>query len=389
MGVFTDHPHTAITTTINGIIESDLEPEVELPELLDVINLQYSGAIEAARAIRKKLKYGQLREQLKSLELLNALVSNGGRDLTELYNDRKLLDRLRESATDPAIDVKVRKTIIIMAIFWNENFSDSKYHLGVAKLKNQLPKVTRAKKKKPSRRDFMNDEAYHSDNEDDGDEEPERPRRTGTGSSRGSNTGAGSRSSQARSDAEANRKYNIPTINIKKEAPKIKILIAEASTASINLTNALKSLHRDQGELATDSKRATVLFDKTRIIRKKILRYLQLTDSEEFLGSLIHANEELVAALQLYTEYSSQHDSDDYSSLSEDSGNEEDSDVESVTDSLASSMIEEYSRRGFPQTTRAPPTVPVSTRASSGVVRPRDDDPFGDSNQVDESADWK
>lgn len=350
MGVFTDHAHTAITEKINAIIENDLEAEVELPDLLDLIHLQYSGAIEAARAIRKKLKYAALRQQLNSLDLLNALVVNGGRDLSELYNDRKLLERLKESANDTTISIILRKKIIALAISWNQNFSDSKYHTGIAMLKNSLPRVTNKKKRERGRRNFMEDEAYQSEEEEEEDDRP------------------------ARNDAEANRKYKIPTINLKKEGPKIKALIAEASTASIDLVNSLKTIKRDRGELATNNRRSTILFDKTRIIRRKILRYLQLTDSEEFLGSLIHANEELVEALQLYTEYSLQEDSDEYSSLSED----DESDLQSITDSLASEMIEAHTR-----SSRVPPRIPIKK------IQTDDNNPFGDSNEVDDAADWK
>ncbi|ODQ58937.1 hypothetical protein WICANDRAFT_15786, partial [Wickerhamomyces anomalus NRRL Y-366-8] len=298
MGVFTDHPHTAITEKINSIIETDLEPDIELPELINTIKLQYSGAIEAARAIRKKLKYGQSKEQFKSLDLLNAMVVNGGRQLEELYNDRKLLERLKLSATDPQINTKLRKKIIILAISWNENFSDKKYYQGIAGLKKQIPTKSYKRKKSTtetgSSSNFMNDEAYNS--------------RSRTNTSQ---------------NVDPNVKYKIPKINLQKESPKIKLLIAEASQASINLSNSLKSVNVAKGETSTDNVKATQYFDKSRIIRRKILHYLQLVDSEEFLGSLIHANEELVQALQQYTEYAAKitsHDSDDESLSSYESG---------------------------------------------------------------------
>ncbi|KAH3674861.1 hypothetical protein WICMUC_003064 [Wickerhamomyces mucosus] len=373
MGVFTDHPHTAITEKVNQIIETDVEPEIELPELLSLIKLNYSGAIEAARATRKKLKYGSLKQQLKSIDLLNVIVFNGGKYVTEIYNDRKLLERLRESATDVQIDIKLRKKIISSAILWNEQFEGKKGYEGIANLKKQLPNYKR--KKTQSRNDFINDEAYNSDDEDVGS------------SSTQINQSNNSRDSSL-NKIDLNKKYKIPKINLTKESPKIKLILAEATKASIDLTNALKTLKRDKGELSTSNEKCVQYFEKARIIRRKILRYLQLVDSEEFLGSLIHSNEELVKALQLYSEYSTRpgYDSDEeYFSNSESLNSDEendDDDLQSVTDSLASSMIEEHQRK-FLSDTRAPPRIPVKK------VQTNDDDPFGDSNQVDESADWK
>lgn len=41
-------------------------------------------------------------------------------------------------------------------------------------------------------------------------------------------------------------------------------------------------------------------FEACKTLRRQILRYIQLVESEQFLGSLIHANEELVDALMLF-----------------------------------------------------------------------------------------
>lgn len=41
-------------------------------------------------------------------------------------------------------------------------------------------------------------------------------------------------------------------------------------------------------------------FEACKELRRTVLRYIQLVESEQFLGSLIHANEELVEALGLF-----------------------------------------------------------------------------------------
>ncbi len=48
------------------------------PDLVEVIKLQGSGPTEAARAIRKKLKYGNVHRQIRALVLLDGLIQNAG-----------------------------------------------------------------------------------------------------------------------------------------------------------------------------------------------------------------------------------------------------------------------------------------------------------------------
>ncbi|KAH3687003.1 hypothetical protein WICPIJ_002028 [Wickerhamomyces pijperi] len=358
MGVFTDHPHTAITDTVNAIINnSNLDPEVELPSLLSLIKLQYSGPTEAARAMRKHLKYSGVKQQLKALDLLNCIVVNGGKEMTEIYNDKKLLQQLRDMAVNVQLNKTVRVKVINLAIAWHQEFAGQKYYQGIYDLKSRMPDYEKKMKSRRQREDidFMNDEAIHDDDDDD-------------------------YSSGPRSNADLNRKYKIPVINLTKEAPRIRLLIADSSTSSINLTNSLHALGKNQHP-ATDKKTQSN-FDKARIIRRKILRYLQLVDSEEFLGSLIHANEELVTSLQLYTEYAKR--ADEYNDNSDDDyfDSDEEDQAEAVyssDDSDEESMISEVVT---PR--RAAPSIPVKKRQDSDV-----NDPFGDSNAVDEAANWK
>lgn len=370
MGVFTDHPHTAITERINSIVRDvELTPEIEIPELLGLIKLQYYGPTEAARAMRKKLKYGSPLEKNRSLELLNLIVVNGGPKMAELYNDRKLLEQLKTMAIDQTLELSLRKKVIGCAIMWNELFEGQREYTGVASLKKTLPRLT-TKSKKPKRNDFMADEALSDDDESGSSSYASSSHASSYRHQSSSHSSARPSRSSTNTNIAINDKYGIPKINLTKEGPKIKALIAESSKSSIDLTNALQTINRSLGEVSTDDPRCTQLFEKTRIIRRRILRYLQLTESEEYLGSLIHANEELVKALQLYTEYGSrpgQDSSDDYSSLSESEDDDALSEAASLSESLASRMIEQHARSKI--------------TASN--------DPFSDFNRVDENAGWR
>ncbi|CCH58302.1 hypothetical protein TBLA_0A05090 [Henningerozyma blattae CBS 6284] len=92
--------------------------------------------------------------------------------------------------------------------------------------------------------------------------------------------------------------YRIPNINLSKAEPKIRTVIADALTAAVSLKNAVTTL--PSYKLSTEDESCTKKFIKARAVRRKILSYLQLVKEGELLGSLIHANEELVNALTLY-----------------------------------------------------------------------------------------
>ena len=89
------------------------------------------------------------------------------------------------------------------------------------------------------------------------------------------------------------------SINLDKEKPEILQTLASSSVASTNLLNALKLVNRETHRVSED---AEVLnrFETCKTLRRQILRYIQHVETEEFLGSLIHANEELVTALMAF-----------------------------------------------------------------------------------------
>ena len=50
----------------------------------------------------------------------------------------------------------------------------------------------------------------------------------------------------------------------------------------------------------TESPRVQENLDKAKASRRVIIRYIQLVNDEEFVGTLIDANEKIVEAIQLY-----------------------------------------------------------------------------------------
>ena len=88
-------------------------------------------------------------------------------------------------------------------------------------------------------------------------------------------------------------------INFEKERGLILQTIAASNQSATNLTNALKRLNRET-QNPQDDAQIQQLYRQCRKLRKDVLIYIQRTESEEWIGTLINANEELVQSLAHY-----------------------------------------------------------------------------------------
>lgn len=96
-----------------------------LPELVEVVNLQDTGPTEAARAIRKKLKYGNVHRQLRALTLLDGLIQNAGPRFQRTFADEALLERLRFCGTAGLSDPEVRKKCTELFAGWAAEYKST------------------------------------------------------------------------------------------------------------------------------------------------------------------------------------------------------------------------------------------------------------------------
>jgi len=83
------------------------------------------------------------------------------------------------------------------------------------------------------------------------------------------------------------------------ERPKVQNAIAEASQASNNLLNAIQHVNREHENVQSNLRVQECLL-QLKMIRKQIVRYVQLVEDEQFIGTLIDTNERLIAALETY-----------------------------------------------------------------------------------------
>lgn len=80
--------------------------------------MQSTGPTEAARAIRKKLKYGNAHRQLRALAILDGLILNAGPRFQRTFADEPLLERLRVCGTSDLSDPDVKKKCRVLFAGW-------------------------------------------------------------------------------------------------------------------------------------------------------------------------------------------------------------------------------------------------------------------------------
>ena len=126
----------------------------------------------------------------------------------------------------------------------------------------------------------------------------------------------GQSSTFAPKKVKKDKKNKSKAFNLEREKPQILQSIAASSVASTGLNNAIRLVNRET-ERVSNNPEVMKRFDTCKQLRRQILRYIQLVESEEFLGGLIHANEELVAALMAFEVLDKSIDDDSDSELEE------------------------------------------------------------------------
>ncbi|KAK3384229.1 hypothetical protein B0T24DRAFT_646238 [Lasiosphaeria ovina] len=323
-------PYTAVTVTVERLT-SEAIPENDLsgiPDLVEVVNLQDSGPVEAARAIRKKLKYGNLHRQLRALTLLDGLIQNAGPRFQRTFADEPLLERLRFCATADLSDPDVKKKCAVLFRSWAAEYKSTRGMERVASLYKELPRrkhaVTQERSKvlKETANPFGDDEDEEERNPA-GPSQPSPAQPSPASRRMASVSGAPFFGPQVTGQVESfshvgkdkkkkekdkkNKKHK--PFNLEAEKEQMKAHIAEASIAATNLTNTLQTINREK-ERISENQLALERFETCKQLRRKILRYIHHVDSEQWLGGLLHANDELVTALMTFEQLDRSIDAD-------------------------------------------------------------------------------
>ncbi|KAF1808403.1 hypothetical protein P152DRAFT_405522 [Eremomyces bilateralis CBS 781.70] len=399
-------PYSAITVQIERLTSEAYEEHdlAGIVDLVEVIRIQDTGPTEAARAIRKKLKYGSPHKQLRALTILDALIQNAGKGFQRTFADEPLLERLRIVSQDDMVDAEVRQKCNVLFRQWAAGYKNKQGLQGIASLYKQLPK-TRRPQPQQSR--------VVRETEADTHEQPPSPTATRSRGTSSATVYAGhSRASSSTAPislgnttppsssifrSSKDKKSKAKPFNLEKERHQILETIASASVASTNLVNALKLINRES-QRVSENPEVMKRFDTCKRLRRQILRYIQLVESEQYIGSLLSANDELVKALMAFEvlDKSMEDDSDSDNEALQEARSEfihEPARGGGVNEGFSRLSMQEQppARQSRPSSMSMPPPIPsAASKHRISQYRPEpepedevdDDDPFGDQNAV-------
>lgn len=378
-------PYSAVTVQIDRLTSEQYEEDDVggIIDLVEVIRIQSSGPTEAARAIRKKLKYGNAHSQTRALVILDGLIQNAGSRFQRAFADEPLLERLRMLPRDEVVDPQVRQKCKVLFVQWANEYKNTQGLEAIANLYKELPKSSRPA---AARQKVLQDtEQFDSD--------PEPPAPSSSGHSRMSSaadthvapasipsrpvtlttTSSGFKLGKSKKHSTTNKSFNLA-----KEKENMTTCIAMSSIASTNLLNGLQLINRET-ERVLENAEVLNRFEICKSLRRQILVYIQQVESDEWIGSLVNANDELVKALTAYEIMDRSIDDDSDSDVAEQAYNQ-----------LAGLHIGGDAAPAKPPRPAAPPSIPMPPKPSFQApptrrAEPEDDaededDPFGDSH---------
>ncbi|EIW86917.1 hypothetical protein CONPUDRAFT_95934 [Coniophora puteana RWD-64-598 SS2] len=292
-----EKPRSSITEWIEILTSPSYADEAYdgIPEIVESINLQPTGTAEASRAIRKKIKHGNSHHQYRALVILTALVENGPRSFQTNFADGQLLDAIKHLASDSSTDAKVKKKVLSVLASWHNQFKGDAGMTTVSNLYRQCKPAERKSHQSPV-------DVIMSGSSNELAEYGRRQREKEEKEAAKKKAKEEVKARQRREEEEARRRKNRPKrarFNFETEKPQILTAIAGASQTSSNLVNAMMLVNAETDSVITNDRVQDCLV-KAKTSRKAIVRYIQLVENEEMIGTLIETNERIIAALQMY-----------------------------------------------------------------------------------------
>lgn len=275
-----------------------------------MVKIQASGPSEAARAIRKKLKYGNVHRQLRALVILDGLIQNAGPHFQRAFADEPLLERLRVCGTSGLSDPAVRRKCTEMFREWSQYAStpglervarlhkvslgrpDQPRVNGKRRLvpgswidwsgMQELPKRKVAVTQDMSKVIRETENPFGDDEEEEAAERASRPSAAEPSSKlRHSQTALGPDHPSAKAGEKkhtkdkhkSKRKVNRGAFSLEAEKDKIKSIIAESFIESTNLMNSLQSINSERQRIS-ENRDALEHFEACKQLRRRILRHV-------------------------------------------------------------------------------------------------------------------
>ena len=240
---------------------------------------------------------------------MDGLIRNAGTRFQRTFADEPLLERLRLMPRDEMVDPDVRKKCNQLYRQWAMEYRNTAGLEQIATLYKQLPQTKRHQPKPSQSKVVRETEAEaRRDNSSSPPLSPTTPvKSSSTGSSSTPSVGwvpqlppvQLNSTSSSSSFFKRDKKNKSKPFNLEKEKHELLETIAQAQLASTNLINGLKLINRED-QRVSDNAECRKRFEACKVLRRRILRYIQFVESEQYIGSLLTANDEIVKALMTY-----------------------------------------------------------------------------------------
>ena len=309
--------------------------------------------------------------------ILDGLIQNTGTRFQKSFADEPLLERLRLLAKDTMVDEDVRKKVNVLFRQWAVAYKGTPGLERIANLHKELPRTRRPQ---PHQSRVVRENEQEAERENAVASPPTSPtttRRTSpptsfpsASSSTGRTVALGAaptpNSSFFKKDKKDKGNRGKP-FNLEKEKGQLLETIAAATVASTNLLNGLQLINREV-QRVSENPEVMQRFETCKQLRRQILRYIQLVESDQYLGSLLSANDELVKGLMAFEIMDKSIDDDS------------DSDTEQTVSSIAGLSMDEAPPARPPRPTSIPFPPAGKQKAPESESEEEEDDPFGDSH---------
>lgn len=228
--------------------------------------------------------------------ILKALVENCGQRFQTTFANDQLVDRIKIMSQDQLVDASVRRLLMRVLLSWHQQFKNDPS----MKLVTGLYAACGGGRKSEAQKKNEAAEAYRKMQEKERVEAQIRSDRK-----------AAELLQKEEDKKKKNKKPGTkrPAFNFEQEKPAILQSLAISQQVATALVNALQHVNREKDSVV-DNARVQDYLVKTKVERKKVIRYIQLVKDEEFLGGLIAANDQIILALELYDRVSKPADVD-------------------------------------------------------------------------------
>ncbi|KAI8097773.1 uncharacterized protein BX664DRAFT_327226 [Halteromyces radiatus] len=316
MGIFTeDIQKTSVTLYIEKLSNYEEIEWYQFQQLIESMNMQENGPREAIEAIRKRLKHGTQEQKLRILEILKLLMENSPQQFRQqLGVNDKMRERFEFMLSSPMESMVVKKQLVSLLGAWSMKYKGepgmrmlaNMYQIGLTKLglgrhSRSTSTSQTSSSSPPPPQSSQPEQQQQQQRSPIGSPKrrsmppPTKPNRPET---------SNQRKTKPRSQSNATRHEGSTSVfDFAAAKPKIIQEIALANQHVNQLVNALKLLDTREDRWEIDlqhDKRLQEYRQECEDSKKKIVKYARLVEDEEWIGTLLSTNEELLKALDMY-----------------------------------------------------------------------------------------